>query len=92
MPQAEADLAAIREYYEQVAPQYAKPFVTGAFEKTAQLRSFPRLGRMVPEIGDPDIRELIYRQYRIVYIVDGENVDVLTIFHGARQFGAGDLS
>jgi plasmid stabilization system protein ParE len=95
MPQAEADLEAIREYYERVAPDYAQTFVDGAVEKTHQLEAFPRIGRTVPEIGDEDLRELIYRQYRIVYIVSGaddERADVLTIFHSAKQFGASDLS
>lgn len=94
MSQAEADLAAIREYYERVAPEYAQTFVDGALEKTQQLARLPRIGRIVPEIGDEQIRELIYRQYRIVYIVDAESerVDVLTIFHSARQFGSEDLT
>ena len=74
MPQAEADLEAIREYYERVAPEYAQSFVDGAVEKTLQLEVFPRIGRMVPEIGDDALRELIYRQYRIIYIVDAEGV------------------
>ena len=93
MPQAEADLEAIREYYERVAPEYAQSFVDGAIEKTLQLEVFPRMGRMVPEIGDEALRELIYRQYRIIYIVDaeGERADVLTIFHSAKEFGAGDV-
>ena len=52
------------------------------------------MGRRVPEIGDDALRELIYRQYRIIYIVDaeGERVDVLTIFHSAKEFGAGEAS
>jgi plasmid stabilization system protein ParE len=94
MPQAETDLEAIREYYERVAPDYAQTFVDGAIEKTHQLEAFPRIGRIVPEIGDEDVREVIYRQYRIIYIVDAddERAEVLTIFHSAKQFGAGDLS
>ena len=94
MPQAEADLEAIREYYERVAPEYAQSFVDGAVEKTLQLEVFPRMGRRVPEIEDDALRELIYRQYRIIYIVDaeGERVDVLTIFHSAKEFGAGEAS
>ena len=89
MPQAEADLEALRTYYEEVAPEYAQLFVEGAFEATARLGDFPRMGRIVPEIGDPDLRELIYRQYRIVYFVDAEDerADVLTIFHSSKQFG-----
>ena len=48
------------------------------------------MGRVVPEIGDEAMREVIYRNYRIVYVVDrdDEEVEVLTIFHSSRQFGA----
>lgn len=90
LPQAEADLEAIRKYYLRVAPDYASPFIEGALEQTKQLKSSPLMGRMVPEIEDKSIRELIYRQYRIVYFVDvnNEQVDILTIFHSARQFGS----
>ncbi len=93
MPQAEADLEAIREYYERVAPDYAQTFVDGAVEKTLHLEAFPCMGRIVPEIDDDAIRELIYRQYRIIYIVDAEGgrADVLTVFHSAKAFGGGDL-
>ena len=54
------------------------------------LGRFPRMGRVVPEIGDEAIREVIYRQYRIIYVVDrdDEEVEVLTIFHSSQQFGA----
>lgn len=89
MSQAEADLQAIREYYEQVSPGYAQTFVEGVLKATRRLEDFPRSGRKVPEIGDEDIREVIYRRYRIVYVVDpgDDAVDVLTIFHSAKQFG-----
>jgi len=30
------------------------------------------MGRMVPEIQDEALRELIHRSYRIVYFVDAE--------------------
>jgi toxin ParE1/3/4 len=86
-PQALRDLEAIEAYYEEVAPDFAPLFVTGAFEATERLADFPRAGRMVPEIGDEAIRELIYRQYRIIYVVDEGSVEVLTVFHSARQFG-----
>ena len=58
-------------------------------EKVRLLERFPRMGRVVPEIRDEAIRELIYRQYRIVYVVDrgDEEVEVLTIFHSSQQFG-----
>ena len=44
----------------------------------------PRIGRMVPEISNPDIRELLYKKYRIVYRVRKGSVDILTVFEGHR--------
>jgi len=44
----------------------------------------PKAGRVVPEIGNPDIRELIYRGYRIVYRINASTVAVLTVFEGHR--------
>ncbi|NBC17056.1 MAG: type II toxin-antitoxin system RelE/ParE family toxin, partial [Bacteroidetes bacterium] len=88
-PQALKDLDAIEEYYEEVAPDYAALFVASVFETTRRLEELPRMGRIVPEIGDPAIRELIHRGYRIMYVVDGddETVEVLTVLHSSRQFG-----
>ncbi len=87
-PQALRDLEAIEAYYENVAPDFAPLFVAGAFDATRRLSDFPNVGRAVPEIGDNDIREVIYRQYRIIYVVSEERVEVLTIYHSSRQFGA----
>jgi plasmid stabilization system protein ParE len=44
----------------------------------------PRSGRVVPETGNPDMRELIYRGYRIVYRLKNDNVEILTVFEGHR--------
>jgi toxin ParE1/3/4 len=86
-PQALRDLEAIEAYYEEVAPDFAPLFVAGAFETVARLVDFPNAGRVVPEIGDESIRELIYRQYRIIYVVGEDSAEVLTVYHSARQFG-----
>lgn len=85
-PQALHDLEAIEAYYQEVAPDFAPLFVAGAFEAAARLARFPRAGRIVPEVGDAAIRELIYRQYRIIYVVMDNTVEVLTFFPSARQF------
>jgi plasmid stabilization system protein ParE len=57
--------------------------------KMRKLASFPRMRRVVPEIGDASMREVMHRDYRIVYHVDEEDiaVDVLTIFHSSRPLG-----
>jgi plasmid stabilization system protein ParE len=45
------------------------------------------IGRMVPELQNPTIRELIEGNYRIVYqIVDLELIRIIAVTHGAQHF------
>jgi plasmid stabilization system protein ParE len=54
---------------------------------TDRLAPFPESGRVVPEVGSPDIREAIHAPYRIVYRLAGEDqIHILTVHHSARQF------
>ena len=91
-PQALADLRAIGDYLAHESPAYAQTFVDGAFSAAEMLEAFPLLGRAVPDLDDPDLREIIYRGYRIFHVVtDSEGqpeVDILVVFHSTRQFGA----
>lgn len=47
----------------------------------------PRSGRIVPEFENPELREVIYGNYRIVYRVIGSNedIEILAVVHGARD-------
>jgi len=49
-----------------------------------RLADFPNSGRVVLELKDPAIREILFGSYRIVYRVKGDLVEVLTVYHGAR--------
>jgi len=41
---------------------------------------------VVPEVGDELLREVIHGNYRIVYRVRHDLVEIATVFHGARMF------
>ncbi len=41
---------------------------------------------MVPELGDPNIRELIIYSYRLVYEISLNRIEILTIVHGKQDF------
>ena len=43
-------------------------------------------GRIVPELNEPSIREVFVHRYRLLYEVGSEEVRVLAILHGARDF------
>ncbi|MBY9005983.1 MAG: type II toxin-antitoxin system RelE/ParE family toxin [Candidatus Lokiarchaeota archaeon] len=55
-------------------------------KKLDNLRSFPQLGRKVPELDDPNIRELILRNYRLIYRIFEEKIQIIRILHGSRMF------
>ena len=44
------------------------------------------MGRMVPEISNPEIRELIVKKYRIVYCIHEQKIEILTVSEGHKLF------
>ena len=38
----------------------------------------------MPEYGDPTIREVLYRSYRVIYRVRSHQIDVVAVVHGAK--------
>ncbi|MFY0599938.1 MAG: type II toxin-antitoxin system RelE/ParE family toxin [Cyclobacteriaceae bacterium] len=83
--QAKNDLISIAEFIGQNSKKYARIQVQRIRERTRQLGEHPNSGREVPELENPHIRELILRNYRIIYcLVSDERVDILTVHHSAR--------
>lgn len=80
------DLEAIRDYIGKDSRYYARRYIARLFEATAKLKDFPAMGRRVPEAGvRTDIRELIFENYRIVYLVEPQQIQILTVLHGSRD-------
>jgi addiction module RelE/StbE family toxin len=76
--------AEIAEYISRDNPTAAEKWIETVFSKVEQLKSFPKSGRIVPEINSKDFRELIYGNYRIIYRVEKTPVSILTIRHGKQ--------
>ena len=83
-PQASDDLDAIAEFISQDSLHYAALFVLDVLQAVDRLSEFPKLGRVVPEIDNPAVREIILGSYRIIYRLRESVVEILTIFHGSR--------
>lgn len=68
------------------SPQRAETFAFRLISETDKLQNFAESGRVVPEYGVPNIREIIVRAYRVVYRVDHERrlVEVASVWHAAR--------
>ena len=56
----------------------------------SQLAAFPESGRIVPEFGTEEIRELVYGAYRVIYRVC-DTIEVLTVRHGSQLLRDNEL-
>ena len=83
--QAKTDLKAIHEFIARDSVHYAKKVTYQLVEKTDALMELPRLGRVVPELDDENVRELPLYSYRIIYEIKPDDIVVLTVIHKRRD-------
>jgi len=51
---------------------------------TEDLVDYPRKGRIVPELSIDQIREILYKNYRIVYLIKKNSIDIITVFESHK--------
>ncbi|HSY19118.1 MAG TPA: type II toxin-antitoxin system RelE/ParE family toxin [Candidatus Acidoferrales bacterium] len=85
-PQSLDDLKAIVAFIAKDNPGRARTFGNELIDRALSTATFPELGRVVPEIGEPAVREVIHGAYRIIYEIFPvhEAIYVLRFWHGAR--------
>lgn len=70
----------------QDKPEAALAWLEGLFASTDRLARFPDSGRIVPEIGRSEFREIVYRHsYRVIYRVEKSRVSILTVRNFAQE-------
>jgi toxin ParE1/3/4 len=89
---ARADLKAIHDYIAKDSPENAKRVVREMRRKADTLEETPHLGRVVPELDDPDLREIPAYSWRILYQLRERRVFVITVIHKRRQPGSADIA
>ena len=85
---AVADLEAIHAYIARDSDAFADAMTLCILESVERLETYPLSGRVVPELGDENVREIIVGNYRVIYEVDSSGVTIQTVLHGARAFPA----
>ena len=81
---AEADLAEIGDFIALDDPKAAQRWVRKLMTAAQVAARLPFAGRRVPEFQREDIREIVFKQYRIVYRVAVRRCTVLTVFERHR--------
>jgi toxin ParE1/3/4 len=79
------DLEALRTWYaEQQVPAVGERLIKEVISQVEKLAGFPESGRIVPEFGIANLREVIYSPFRIVYRLDGNRVRIVRVWRSER--------
>jgi addiction module RelE/StbE family toxin len=85
-------LIEIEDYIAEDSPTRAQKFTNQIIQKAESLKKHPKKGRIVPEFSIPNLRELISKNYRIVYIIKEESLEILTVFESHRLIRIDELT
>lgn len=83
-PEAVEDLESIIVYIAKDSHFYAKAVADKILTVAKEIPEYPYLGRVVPEIGDEQIRERFVYSYRLIYKVNDKIILIIAIVHGSR--------
>ncbi len=73
------------EFHRPSSAGFADTLIERVFERVFLLESHPLMGRIIPELNRPDLREFLYRQYRIMYqVLAPDALAILIVHHGAK--------
>lgn len=80
------DLEAIRTWYkDQQVPDVGDRLLKEIITQVEKLIDFPESGRIVPEFGIANLREIIHSPFRIVYRLDGNKTRIVRIWRSERM-------
>jgi toxin ParE1/3/4 len=74
----------IADYIAENNLEAARVFLVDIFGAVERLQDFPGSGRVVPEVKHQNIREIIFKNYRVIYRVERKRVSILTVRHGKQ--------
>jgi toxin ParE1/3/4 len=88
---AKARLRAIEQHIAKDSSQAAKAEIEKILRRSLQLAELPKTGHTVPGYDVAGLREVLIRPYRLIYRIQGNQIDVITVLH-YRQLLPGDLA
>lgn len=68
-------------YIAKENPDTARSVISDIYEAGNRIKVFPDKGRIVPEIGKSNVKEIFFRSYRIIYKIEARKITILTVRH-----------
>lgn len=91
-PTSKIKINDILEYISEDNPGVALNLIDDFELKIEKLKENPELGRVLPEINNTNIRELIvHDNYGIIYEVNPDIIEILTVRHFKQNFSSSSL-
>ena len=78
------EIESIVDYISLDKPQAALTWAKSVFEKEKDILKFPMSGRVVPEFGKSNIREIIVGNYRLIYKIEPEIIYIISVKNSKR--------
>ena len=82
------DLRELHAYIARDSEVYARGFVERILAAVEKLSEHSKVGRVVPEANDENVRELLFQHYRLIYRIEKECIEMLSVIHGARDLSS----
>lgn len=77
-------LAETERYIALDSPERAVDFSNYLIDQSELIPAHPKKGRVVPEVGNESIRELLLKNYRLIYRINVSVIKILTVFEGHK--------
>lgn len=91
-PTAKTKIREILEYVAEDNPDAALRLIDQFEDKVEKLKDNPESGRVLPELRNDNIRELVvHKQYGIIYELNYDTIEILTVRHFRRDFSSSRL-
>ncbi len=80
------DLRNIHDYISRDSKFYADKVIDEFLDNADKLAGFSKMGRIVPELENSSVREIMIYSYRLVYEIGNNRIEILAIIHGKQDF------
>jgi addiction module RelE/StbE family toxin len=78
------DIDSIAEFISRDSIHHAQHVVDQIIRIVENLQTQPKMGRVVPELKQIQIREHFICSYRIIYEIKKKQIHILAVIHGKR--------
>lgn len=91
-PTARSKVKDILEYIAEDNPGAALTLIDQFEAKVEKLRENPESGRVLPELKNDKIREIVvHKNYGVIYEITPGTIEILTIRHFRQDFSSSEL-